>query len=80
MNFLVFTCPTTGKDFSSHIHTDMQTVARVEKVPVTLHCSVCGKVHRMTVKNGHLESTNDGVAAKFSQPRLWGSHAYSCAR
>ena len=63
MNFLVFTCPATGKDFSSHIHTDMQTVARVEKVPVTLHCPVCGKVHRMTVKSGHLESTNDGVAA-----------------
>jgi hypothetical protein len=63
MNFLVFTCPATGKDFSSHIHTDVQTIAAVEKVPVTLRCPLCGDTHRMSVRSGHLVSKGDTSVA-----------------
>ena len=63
MSALVFTCPTTGTDFSSYIHSDVQTVARVKNVPVTLHCPLCGKVHKMKVKDGHLHDLSASPAS-----------------
>jgi hypothetical protein len=63
MGFLVFSCPIKGMDFSSHIHTDAATIAAVEKAPVTLHCPVCGGVHRMTVRHGRLASARQSAAA-----------------
>jgi transcription elongation factor Elf1 len=63
MDFLVFTCPEKGREFSSHIRTDEQTIAAIEKASVTLHCPVCGGVHRMTVRHGRLAGAGQSAAA-----------------
>lgn len=55
MGALTFTCPATGREFPSHIHVDRATLARVAQAPVKLKCPICGEVHQMTAKNGHLD-------------------------
>jgi hypothetical protein len=63
MDFLVFTCPEKGGEFSSHIRTDMQTFAAIERVSVTLNCPLCGGVHRMTMRQGRFASAEQSAAA-----------------
>ena len=55
MASLVFACPSTGREFSSGIHTDLENLARVEQIPVRLQCPICGKTHQLIAKNGYLQ-------------------------
>jgi hypothetical protein len=54
MSTLIFTCPSTGRDIISGIHTDLESLAHVRQLPVSLFCSNCGKVHRLVAKDGRL--------------------------
>jgi predicted RNA-binding Zn-ribbon protein involved in translation (DUF1610 family) len=54
MSALVFTCPYTGRDIVSGIHTDLQSLSHVQQLPVSLFCPNCGKVHRLSAKDGRL--------------------------
>jgi hypothetical protein len=50
---LAFTCPRTGREFESGIHTDPESLARVSQIPIRLQCPVCGDTHSLLTKNGH---------------------------
>jgi predicted RNA-binding Zn-ribbon protein involved in translation (DUF1610 family) len=54
MSTLVFTCPKTGRDIVSGIHTDRDSLSLVRQLPVSLFCPACGMVHRLTAKDGRL--------------------------
>ena len=54
MSALVFTCPNTGRDIVSGINTDLESLSQVQELPVSLFCPNCGKVHRLTARNGRL--------------------------
>lgn len=54
MSALIFTCPSTGRDIVSGIHTDIASLSHVQQLPVSLYCSHCGKVHRLSAKYGRL--------------------------
>jgi predicted RNA-binding Zn-ribbon protein involved in translation (DUF1610 family) len=54
MSALVFTCPSTGRDIVSGIHTDVESLSHVRQLPVSLFCPNCGKVHRLVAKDGRL--------------------------
>jgi predicted RNA-binding Zn-ribbon protein involved in translation (DUF1610 family) len=54
MSALVFTCPSTGRDIISGIHTDLESLSHVRQLPVSLFCPNCGKVHRLVAKDGRL--------------------------
>ena len=57
MSALVFTCPYTGRDIVSGINTDMESLSHVRQLPVSLFCPNCGKVHRLSAKDGRLSDT-----------------------
>jgi hypothetical protein len=54
MSTLIFTCPSTGRDIISGIHTDLESLSHVRQLPVSLFCPNCGKVHRLVAKDGRL--------------------------
>jgi hypothetical protein len=54
MSALVFTCPSTGRDIISGINTDLESLSHVQQLPVSLFCPNCGKVHRLTARDGRL--------------------------
>ena len=58
MSALIFTCPTTGRDIVSGINTDLESLSHVQQLPVSLFCPNCGKVHRLTAKDGRLSSVS----------------------
>jgi predicted RNA-binding Zn-ribbon protein involved in translation (DUF1610 family) len=58
MSALVFTCPTTGRDIVSGINTDQESLSHVQQLPVSLFCPNCGKVHRLTAKDGRLSNAS----------------------
>ena len=57
MSALVFTCPYTGRDIVSGINTDIESLSHVQQLPVSLFCPNCGKVHRLSAKDGRLSDT-----------------------
>ena len=57
MSALVFTCPYTGRDIVSGINTDLESLSHVQQLPVSLFCPHCGKVHRLTARDGKLSDT-----------------------
>lgn len=66
MSALVFTCPSTGRDIVSGIHTDLESLSHVQQLPVSLFCPNCGKVHRLAAKDGRL--INNTLLSKPEAP------------
>ena len=67
MSALVFTCPSTGRDIVSGIHTDLESLSHVQQLPVSLYCSACGKIHRLSAKDGRL---SDALPPNSTAPRV----------
>jgi hypothetical protein len=59
MSSLVFTCPSTGRDIVSGINTDLESLSHVQQLPVSLFCPNCGKVHRLSARDGRLTDLPD---------------------
>jgi hypothetical protein len=70
MSALIFTCPSTGRDIVSGIHTDLQSLSQVQQLPVSLFCPNCGKVHRLAAKDGRLSDVSPLPKPDRSRPAL----------
>jgi predicted RNA-binding Zn-ribbon protein involved in translation (DUF1610 family) len=66
MSALVFTCPNSGRDIVSGINTDTESLSHVQELPVSLFCPHCGKVHRLSAKNGRLADMLPLAKSAFS--------------
>jgi transcription elongation factor Elf1 len=56
MAVLFFTCPNTGRRAPTGINTDPQSLRAAWSEKLEVHCSLCGKVHEMSVRETYVDS------------------------
>ena len=56
MELLSAACPTTGKRFSTGIHTDSTTLAKVWFSDIGGKCPHCGEKHAIKIREAYVES------------------------
>jgi transcription elongation factor Elf1 len=56
MAVLFFTCPNTRQRAPTGIETDVQSLRATWSERVKIHCSLCGGVHEMSVRETFVDS------------------------
>lgn len=57
MGVLVLTCPETGREFSTGIHTDEDSFKKLPNTATKASCPHCGQVHSWWTHDARLTST-----------------------
>jgi hypothetical protein len=55
MASLLFTCPTTHQQAPTSIEADVQSLRAVWSKKLKVHCSLCGAVHEISVRETYVE-------------------------
>jgi hypothetical protein len=56
MAVLFFTCPDTGQRAPTGVDTDLESLRVTWSEKLKVHCSLCGKVHEMSVRETYVDS------------------------
>jgi len=56
MSELSVRCPNTGKHFSTRVHTDSLTLAKVWFSSVRIRCPCCGEEHSLKVREAYIDA------------------------
>jgi hypothetical protein len=56
MAILFFTCPNTRQRAPTGIETDVKNLRATWSERLKIHCSLCGEVHEMTVRETYVDS------------------------
>jgi hypothetical protein len=56
MAVLFFTCPDTGQRAPTGVDTDLESLRATWSEKLKVHCSLCGKVHEMSVRETYVDS------------------------
>jgi transcription elongation factor Elf1 len=67
MASLLFTCPTTRQQAPTGIGTDVQSLRAAWSKTLTIHCSLCGETHEISVRNTYIEGALDDAADRLRQ-------------
>jgi hypothetical protein len=57
MPSILFTCPNTQRRASTGIETDVRSLTAVWSKNLEVQCTLCGEVHKMSVREAYVEST-----------------------
>jgi len=67
MSSLLFTCPTTRRQAPTGIKTDVQSLRAAWSKRLKVHCSLCGKVHEISVRETYIEGALHDAADRLRQ-------------
>jgi len=67
MSSLLFTCPTTRRQAPTGVGTDVQSLRAAWSKKLKVHCSHCGKVHEISVREIYIEGALHDAADRLRQ-------------
>jgi hypothetical protein len=62
MASLLYTCPITHRRVPTGIETDIESLRVSWSNGLTVHCTLCGTTHELSVRETYVEATLDDVA------------------
>jgi hypothetical protein len=67
MASLLFTCPTTRLQAPTGIERDVQSLRAAWSKKLKIHCSFCGKVHDVSVREAYIEDAVRNAGDQLSR-------------
>jgi hypothetical protein len=64
---MLVTCPTTKRQLSTGIHTDVKSLQKSWKKVLKVNCQLCGEIHEVPVRQAYLEGELEGVATSIAR-------------
>jgi hypothetical protein len=65
MASLLFTCPTTHRQASTGIETDVQSLQATWKATLKVKCPHCGGVHEVSVRDTYIDGALQDATGRF---------------
>jgi hypothetical protein len=65
MPSLLFTCPKTRRQASTGIQTDVQSLCAVWSKKLEVHCSLCGEMHEISIRETYIEGALHDAVDRF---------------
>jgi predicted RNA-binding Zn-ribbon protein involved in translation (DUF1610 family) len=63
MEYLIFICPSTGREVDSGVESEIGTLLRIRQQSVRVLCPACGGWHQWAVRDAFLAKTTRDLTA-----------------